>query len=201
MAPGERKKKTMKLEMVNGAVEVTTPYNPDFVSKIKAMGAQWEGTKKVWKVDARAIELVRGVMRDVYGQDDSPQILVDVRVTFAKEQEKTQQGITLFGRIIASARSRDGGAELGEDVVLESGKITSGGSRQYWTTIIKQGTTLMLYDLPLAAVENKLGWNDEMGSFEIVDPQPQQNISRQALEEERSALEARIAEINALLSN
>ncbi len=140
-------------------------------------------------------------MRKVYGQDDSPQILVDVRVTFAKEQEKTQQGITLFGRIIASARSRDGGAELGEDVILESGKITSGGSRQYWTTIIRRGTTLMLYDVAQAAVESRLGWKDEMGSFEVIEHEPPQESPRQALEEERAALEKRLAEIDTLLGS
>ena len=58
----------MKIEVMNGKANVYTPYNPDFVKKVKGIGgAKWNGSEKCWEIPETAIEAARAIMCEVFG--------------------------------------------------------------------------------------------------------------------------------------
>jgi hypothetical protein len=180
----------------NGNISIVTPYNKEFVDRIKKLGGRWNASDKAWEIDGRSIEAVRKVMRGVYGQDDRPQELVDVRVTIGKSRLYADRGpVTIFGRIIASAFGRDSGAKVGEGVAILSGGIESGGSRNNWKTVVLPGSEIMIYDVPKLAVKERIDWDDQIGTFEVVEKED----PHAALRAEKEALLARLAEINRML--
>jgi len=184
-------------QLENGLIAIDTPYNKEFIARIKGVGAKWNPTRRVWEADARTIETVRDIMRDVYGQDDMPQELVDVKVKVGDQDIYEDKGaVVIFGRTIATAWGRDTGARVGDGVVLESGKVTSGGSMKNWRTIIKAGSVLTVYDVPKQAVEKGLGWVDWYGTYEVVG----KDDPKAALLAEKAALMERLAEIERLLA-
>lgn len=181
----------------NGKISIDSPYNPEFISRIKEAGGKWNPGAKTWDVDERSIEVVRTIMREVYGRDDRPQETVTVKVTVGENIIYGDRGpIVLFGRIIASARSRDGGARVGDGISFEKGGADSGGSRKNWDTRISPESVFRIYDVPKLAVEQKLGWNDDYGTFEVIVPED----PLAALRTEKKALLARLAEIEELLA-
>ncbi len=57
----------------DGKAEVYTPYDAEFVCEIKTIGgARWDKEKRCWTVSVDKVETVRKIMRDVYGEDDTP---------------------------------------------------------------------------------------------------------------------------------
>lgn len=66
----------------DGKTRLYTPYNAEFVERVKTAGGRWDADAKCWTVRTDALEIVRGIMRDVYGMDDSP-ARETVRVRFA----------------------------------------------------------------------------------------------------------------------
>ncbi len=181
----------------NGKIAVDSPYNPVFVKRIKKAGGKWNASNRTWEVDERSIDTVRSIMREVYGQDDLPQELVTVKVTIGdKSLEEWRAPVVLFGRTIASARGRDSGARPGEGVCFEKGGCDSGGSMKNWYTIVRAGSEITIYDVPRLAVEQKLGWKDEYGTFEVVEA----DDPLAALKAEKEALLKRLAEIEEILN-
>jgi len=193
-----------RIEMCNFEIEskgetiyITTPYNPNFVAKVKRTGAKWDGASKRWHTDARNIEIVRGIMREVYGRDDSTQETVSVRIILNRALGIYGAPIVLFGKTVASASGRDSGARLGEGVAFERGAANSGGSVKNWTTRISENSIIVLHDVPKQAVAEKLNWEDDMGTFEIIN---NDKVDQDALRAEKDRLLARIAEIDSLLN-
>jgi len=179
----------------NGKIGVDSPYNPSFVSKIKRAGGIWDTNKKLWVLDERTIEGVRSIMRDVYGMDDTPQQLVDVKVFVDGFISRLTSPIVMFGRVIASAKGRDSGARIGDGVSFEKGAARSSGSVKNWRTEIDGESIFTIYDVPKQAVEQKLNWDDEYGTFEVL-----QSVNPKAtLLKEKETLLERLAEIEKLL--
>ena len=180
----------------NGKISIETPYNPEFVRRIKRAGGKWNPNNKTWECDERSIDAVRVIMREVYGEDDMPQELVTVYVKVGDNPIEEHTGpVVMFGRTIASAFGRDSGAKLGDGVCFSAGGATSGGSAKNWYTILRANSEFTIYDVPKLATEQKLGWDDDYGIFEIVesaDPMV-------ALKAEKEALLKRLAEIDELL--
>ena len=182
---------------------IYSPYNPDFVSQLKAMGGRWDASRQCWVVNAQATDAVRQVMREVYGRDDTapdPSDLVTVVVEFTKDAYAHQSAYTLFGCTIAKAWGRDSGARVGDNVAFLKGKPTSGGSAKNWTTEIPEGSIVELYDVPRAIYTRDLPrLLDERPSLRISIKDTAPTLDRAALEAEKARLLARVAEIDALL--
>lgn len=53
-----------------GKASVYTPYNAEYVDRIKKLGGRWNAGDRCWKVPADIVEDVRQMMRDIYGRDD-----------------------------------------------------------------------------------------------------------------------------------
>jgi len=184
----------IKITETNGTIHIETPYYSPFVKQIKAAGAKWNATKKTWDTDARNIETVREILRKIYGRDDRPTELVSIRVTTVRAWEEYLGPIEMFGRVIASAHNRDGGAKVGEGVCFEKKKPTSGGSMKNWQTIIPDGAVFVVHDVPKALALKKY---DGL-TVEIIESAPKLDVP--ALTEEKQRLLTRIAEIDALLA-
>lgn len=182
----------IKITIDGDSARIESPYNPDFVNRVKKMGGKWSAEGKVWIVDARNVEAVRVAMREVYGMDDMPTDLVSVRVTCSKPVLVWHGPVVVFGRIVASARGRDSGARIGEGVAFLKGRAKSGGSVKNWETIVEADSEIIIHDVPRTAVEEGLGVYEGM-EYEILEPPT--NGRREQLEKEKACLLARLAEI------
>lgn len=183
---------------------IYSPYNPDFVSQLKAMGGRWDASRQCWVVNAQAADAVRQVMREIYGRDDTapdPSDLVTVVVEFTEDAYADRSAYTLFGFTVAKAWGRDSGAKVGESAAFIKGKPTSGGSRPNWFTEIPAGSVVELYDVPRSIYTRDLPklW-DKCPSLRISIKDNAPTLDRAALEAEKARLLARVAEIDALLS-
>ena len=182
---------------------VASPYNPDFVAQVKAMGGRWDSAKRCWAVNAQAADAVRQVMREVYGRDDStpaPSDLVTVVVEFTRTVYAYQSAYMLFGRMIAKARGRDSGARVGNNVAFIRGRPTSCGSAKKWGTEIPEDSIVELYNIPRAIYLRDLpSMPADHPTLRISIKDTAPVIDRAALEAEKTRLLTRVAEIDALL--
>jgi hypothetical protein len=185
-----------QIDITGDNAAIITPYNPEFVKKIKLLGGKWDGESKTWNVDARSIDSVRNAMREVYGRDDntSGAELVSVRVTVTEGMSVGRGAVTLFGKTIASAYGRDSGARIGDGVAFTKGAPKSSGSVKNWRTEVPAGCEFILHDVAKDAICEVDGIE-----YEIIEAAA--TINREALEEEKAKLVKRLAEIEALLND
>ncbi|MES2999483.1 MAG: hypothetical protein V4787_02230 [Pseudomonadota bacterium] len=180
------------------SILVKAPFNPSFNAQAKSqLGARFKDER--WVFDARDETAARRLVLERYGYADS-EVLVSVRVTVADELKECQDPIVRLGRVIAEATGRDSGARLGDGVRLESGAVKSGGSTKNWTTVIADGTVLVVHDVPMRMAKIYLNEPGRNGlNVEIVG-----GVSTLAenstLWTERAKLLARVAEIDAALA-
>lgn len=187
----------IKVKMEEEKALLYTPYNAEFVKKIKKIGgARWDAEKKGWSIPANMVDAAREIMMDVYGETDQPDDASKhtLRVTFNEERSECCGAVMLYGKTLASAYGRDSGARVGEDVALISGKIGSGGSVKNWRSVIDAGSVFILYNVPENKMNEELPENVEM---EIIDNPHDQWTSLLA---EREKIAARLAEINRQLA-
>lgn len=183
----------MKIEIRDTKAYVYTPYNPQFVREIKAIGgAKWNGVERCWMIPKASVDTARKVMMEVYGETDLPDEgeKVTVRVAFDEDVEVERGPVVIYGRVIASAYGRDSGAKVGEGVTFIKGMPRSGGSRNYWETIIPEGCVVEIRNIPVAAITDDY-------KYEVVK---EKAIDKEALEAEKEKLLKRLAEIEALLA-
>ena len=190
----------MKIEINGESAIVWTPYNADFVRRIKTIGgARWDASQKAWKIPANTIDDCRAIMQEVYGETDLPAAdaeKVNVRLTFESKLTEWHAPVTIFGKTIASAFGRDSGARVGDSVSFVSGAPTSGGSVKNWETVIPAGCVCVLHDVPKTLVSQE---NLPSGvSYEI--EQRTAEAERNDLLAERERLLRRIEEIDSLLA-
>ena len=131
---------------------IYTPYNTDFVAKIKKINAaRWEVDKKAWRVPVDYIDAVREIMLDVYGKSDiakAPGKRYDVRLTFHKDIYAERNEVTIYGRCVAGAYGNKSGGHAGGGVCYIKGGPASGGSAKHWYSMVREGSVVMLYDIP-----------------------------------------------------
>lgn len=186
---------TFEIKIADGKAAIYTPYNAEFVSRIKLLGGRWNSSEKCWTVAEFKVDDVRSAMRSIYGRDDQPVAeTVDVILTFTAEVSVWHAPVTILGRTIATAWGRDSGARMGDDVMFLEGKPESGGSVKNWHTIVPAGSVVKLPELPKTATEECDLPNGV--TMQIIG----EDIDREALLSEREKLLARLAEIDAILA-
>lgn len=188
----------MKIKIEDGKAHVYTPYHTDFVSKIKKIGsAKWDSYDRCWIVDETEVDVVRGIMEEIWGESDIPSASekVAIKVTFNEEASSWRDSVYLFGIVVARATGRDSGARIGHNATLISGDIGSGGSRSNWETIIKKDTVIKLRNVPKEALSKKPEYNV---TVEIIE---EEKIDVVKLKEEKEKLLSRLDEINKLLED
>ena len=184
-----------RIDVDSGKALITSPYNPDFISKVKLMGGKWDAGRRVWKVDEGLIEDVRSAMREVYGRDDRVELsgTCTVIVSFSEDVDGYKSPVTVFGRVIASAYGRDSGAKVGEGCAFLEGRPESGGSVKNWRTTVPAGSKVKIMDVPKCILSDTS--LPDGASFMVVGGE----INRGALLEEKENLIKRLKEIDRLL--
>lgn len=136
----------MKIEIKDDAAYVYTPYNLNYVNRIKKIhGAKWMQDRKCWTVPKEAVDAVREIMLDVYGYSDIvPNKTITLKVTILEEIRSLCSPVMLFGKTLAYAYGRDSGGRAGEDVYYVSGGAASGGSAKNWESVVKAGSVAVL---------------------------------------------------------
>lgn len=187
---------TVKIEKIENQIAVYSPYHPDFPAQARNLGGKWDRQQEAWLFSAPEESDVRALLIAIYGTDGTVADLVDVQITVGDDDWYADKCAVFFaGRQVARAFDRDGGARLGEGVVLNSGKATSGGSQKNWTTVIRSGSVLTIRGVPRKAVDDEI--DDSNLTVEIISSG---GVDRQALETEKTRLLARLAEIDELLN-
>jgi len=193
----------MKIKISEGKANIFTPYNAEFVKRIKGIGgAKWNAGDKCWTVPAEAVDAARDIMMDVYGETDIPDgsEKLKLRITALVDIEELRAPVSYFGKNLASASGRDSGARVGDGVILESGTITSSGSMKNWTSMIRKEAVMILTDVPETLYQRDKNattqWGDTLFSVEVL----KNSVDKEKLEAEKAALLARIAEIDRILA-
>lgn len=134
-----------------GEFFVESPYNTLFVAAARRMYGRWREGK--WFFDQRLQPDVRAVLREIYGTDgDTEPDTVTARVTWQKGAEVVRDGITVGGRLVASAHPSSGDITLGDGVELEAGVFFLGADGRKWSTRVRYGTTVLMREFPRALV-------------------------------------------------
>lgn len=187
---------SVEITIQGDKINVHSPYNPDFPHAAKRLGGRWVSASKAWVFDGRDEDRVRALCLEVYGDDGRGEAqLVTIRATYAADDYDSDLAFYVAGRQVARAFDRDGGARLGEGVIVLSGGFGSSGSRKNPNVTVSAGTVIEVRDVPIAAAKAAVERAEPF--VEIVEADA---IDRPALEAERSRLAARIVEIDALLA-
>ncbi len=187
---------TVKDEIAN----IYVPYNKEFISEIKNIGsAKWNSDEKCWTVPEEYIDNVREMMVHIYGYSDiSKNETVKVTVKFLEGVAETKDSVKIFGKDVSKATSRDSGARVGENVVLVSGKIESGGSRVYWESQVEEGTIFSLSKVNKNVFDKEK--NNPPYKIEILDVKDEVERKSELIAEKEKLL-SRISEIDKILEN
>lgn len=142
----------IKIEKSQGKIYVQTPYNAEFIAKVKNIGgAKWDRYEKAWVLDEDYIEDVRMVLADVYGytdEDDIKMLKLQIDVEEGDEIYEYCKPLMMFNKTIARAYGRDSGAESGNDVSFLEGHPNSGGSSKNWRSEVEGKAKIILRNVP-----------------------------------------------------
>lgn len=171
----------MKIEIreKEGKLLVFSPYHQNFIRRSHNLGGRWVEDTKAWEFDARDRERVRKCCLEVYGDDGTPQDKLYTMQAKSKIEIRVSRGsVYLGGYQIARAYDRDSGARLGEGVILLEGEIASGGSRNYWETIVREGSVIEIKDMTHLQTENAKKSAEEYEKWEILSVVGQKSVRR-----------------------
>lgn len=143
-----------RIEVEGEKAYVYAPYYPQFNRKMKRMGGSFDHLKKCWVVKSKNEVRVRKAMHRSFGCDDQCfGELVTVMVKVKENIRKSRTAVCLYGKVLAEATGRDSNANPGEDVGYVEGFCTSGGSRNYWVSLVAAGSVIKLLDVQREIVE------------------------------------------------
>lgn len=141
---------TIKLEIIQDKIKVTTPYNANFVNKCRNLRGKFQ--EGAWWFDDSILDYVRNAMIEYFGTtgEASYETCTLLIKDFSKCSDKSP--VVLFGHTIARALGRDSGARLGDDIIFISGTYTSGGSVKNWCTEVEDAT-FEIHEFPVPSLE------------------------------------------------
>lgn len=171
-------------------VIVESPYCPEFVDGARTLNGSWD--KRTWTFDVRDEERVRALCVSVYGTDgsdaDKPTLTIHVPL---QDKDGWAQAVYVSGHRLAFRLHRDDRPRLPEGVrVIAGGFAPSGGSNANPRLEVQPGTVLEWRDVAQGTALKTLA---ERPGATLVDGA---DNARTALEDERSRLLARLAEID-----
>lgn len=134
-------------------------FNGNFVHEAKKMGGKWNPSACQWELPDIAADLAD----DAINRWSSPQVPVEITAKINLYGSESTP-ITFCGYTIARAFSRDGGAKMGDGVVVVSGIAYSGGSRKNYCSKIDAGTVFRIAVPELVLekyqkIEEKTDWS------------------------------------------
>lgn len=140
---------------------ITHPrFNAWLVDEAKDLSGKWFSERKRWIFPKMAAPEVAKLNQRF---NTNPII---IEIVAKRRLEVTTDPVTCLGYTIARAFGRDGGAKLGDQVMLLKGGQTSGGSRANWKTIVYEGSRYRL-EVPAALITD---WHIETDDWELILP-------------------------------
>ncbi|HDR9280110.1 TPA: hypothetical protein QDB45_001632 [Burkholderia vietnamiensis] len=182
------------IRTLHNEIRVRSPFNPNFVRDVKqTLSGEWRSGE--WVFDARNEEVVRKLVKKHFGYEDGV-AFVSVKLTYnTAVHQDVGQPIVNLGRCIAQAHGRDTGAEICKGVAVVAGSITSGGSMRNPSTVITEGTTVLIHDIPEPFARGRQTTMDpEKYTLEIIESAKVQT-RREWLVEEQARLKALLSEV------
>lgn len=164
----------IKIEIEKEKAVIFTPFEPNFISKIKGIGgARWNSERKAWVIPVSALEAARAILRECYGQADNDIAVptCTLILTFNDQVSEWHAPVAYFGKVLSHAYGRDSGAKPGEDVAFIKGKPTSGGSVKNWYSVVPQDAIVELYKVPVPLYEAQKGTIPECVAVEKLEAQ------------------------------
>lgn len=189
---------TVSITTDGQTVTLDAPYDAALPPRARELHGRFDRERKVWTFDARDLERVKTLARDIYGTDgsDADEPPVTLVVDLAKlGVDRWARGVSLVGREVAYRPARDDAVRLGPGVVLLAGVFeSSGGSRANPCLGSLSGITVEVRDLARASAEQVMAQHPGAATLAGGD-----HVDVQALRAERARLQARLAEIAILL--
>ena len=186
----------MIIERTETQLKVKSDYHKKLPAKARQLGGKWDKSETVWVYDIRTENKVAELYIDIYGYFGEPTETVTVKYSLAEDLWEEKSGIFLCGRQIAKAWGRDTGAKVGNGIVLNNCRATSGGSWENWCTEIRRTgdhPEIIIYDAPKAIAEKFV---EKHEGVEILET----TINKESLLAEKERLLTRIQEIDSLLA-
>ena len=105
--------KEIQVKIKDEKAMLFTPYNMDFVKRIKKFSdARWDNRKKCWTINKENLDAARTVMREIYGYSDvDVNEKVTVRIHVKEYMCEEQADVMLFGKVLSHAYGRDSGGK------------------------------------------------------------------------------------------
>lgn len=160
---------------------VITPFNREYVNRVKSLGASWDSVNKEWVVPFDMKEDLYVLLQEVYGYGQDK---VDMIIYLKGNSEQCGLGERSYdfkGRGILFRYNRDSGVKLQEGVSLLKGDISdfgdSGGSNNYpqiFTMDYENANSvidveLLVRGVPKSQYEDVIQYNNEFVSYSIRD--------------------------------
>lgn len=188
-----------KINVTGEIAEVYTPYNRDFVCRIKNIGsAHWDSKQKCWSIPVDAVDSCREIMREVYGRCDLEEGMknIKLKLSFSEAVSKTREDVILFGKTLCHAYGRDSGGRPGDGVSYIKGSPQSGGSVKNWRSIVPSDSVVILSDVPETLFQR---FNPDLVPGLTVEKVVEES-NREVLLAERERLLKRIKEIDEIIA-
>lgn len=184
----------IKIERKGDKIRIITPYNGTFVKRIKKFScAEWTGA--AWTVDYQFLEVIREIIKEVYGYtdiEDSERVML--KITAKKEISVSKDDIIMFGKNIVAHGSYQQ-AKIGDDVAFLKGKGYLSGSFKNWDTTIEKDSVFIIKNV-VKELYLKEKDNDFYSDFEIEMMETENLSEKEYLEKEKEELEERLEKIN-----
>lgn len=151
-------KSDISIEIEDGEAYIYTPYNSNFVSRIKNLDAHWNRALKCWVVDENVVEKARKILYICYGYTDiMPLYTVDLLLTTPDQVVYEEYGpVVLFGKVVS-------GDDVDSDVCyLEGNEMTYYSENLHRHCAIEKNSKIKLlnvrrdiYEKELSSVEGR----------------------------------------------
>lgn len=179
----------IKLNYTDDNIEVTSPYNGDFVGRVKKIGGKWNANAKVWAVPVENEELLKGHLTDVYGYVDAEE--ETIKVTLRAKDFKYNNDIRIGSWVLATRRGRDYDVRLADGVYLVDGDFDKSGGSKNHPSVDPNGSEILEINLPVG-IYDKLT-EDEKALLTKVEDKKVSVL--EALEARKAKLLAELEEI------
>lgn len=185
----------LELKKTDTTIAVYSEYNTEWIANARNLGGKWNG--KAWEFALENEENVKEKLREVYGTDGETETeTVTVNVSLDHYACDRRRELVLFGRSLVYRMYRDSAPKIGmHTIVLTGGFESSGGSKNNPRIESIEGTILQVRNVPLVLAKKEK--EDCPEGIEIVT---EAIVDKGTLQAEKAKLLARLAEIEALLS-
>lgn len=137
----------VSIQTTEEGIQVKCPFNADFIKEAKEKyGSRWDGEN--WVFDKRLGACARKLCMKYFGADGVVNDTVNIRLRLTTKSSVKCGPITLLGRVVARATSKDSGTKMGEGVLLKSGGFKSTGTTKNWYTSVIGDTEVSISNFP-----------------------------------------------------